>query len=159
MKNVELQPIGKTVEVKTESSVLDAMLAEELKVLMACGGKGMCATCHVWVDKGMEQLTPMSAREKRTLSRVSGCDERSRLSCQAKILGEGVTVKLPDGMFIESTKDLESLIGSRSKTNMLHPIDGRILVAKGKIITRSRIMELAEVDVDMDRLKKEAEEI
>lgn len=159
MKNVELQPIGKTVEVKTESSVLDAMLAEELKVLMACGGKGMCATCHVWVDKGMEQLTPMSAREKRTLGRVSGCDERSRLSCQAKILGEGVTVKLPDGMFIESTKDLESLIGSRSKTNMLHPIDGRILVAKGKIITRSRIMELAEVDVDMDRLRKEAEEI
>ncbi|MDX1973345.1 MAG: 2Fe-2S iron-sulfur cluster-binding protein [Candidatus Sumerlaeia bacterium] len=159
MKNVELQPLGKVVEVKTNERVLDAMLAKELNVLMACGGKGMCATCHVWIDKGMDELTPMSAREKRTLSRVSGCDERSRLSCQAKILGEGVVVRLPDGMFIESTKDLESLIGQRSKTNILHPIDGRILVERGKIITRSRIMQLEELDVDMNRLRQEAENI
>ncbi|MGF1571454.1 MAG: 2Fe-2S iron-sulfur cluster-binding protein [Sumerlaeia bacterium] len=159
MKNVQLQPIGKSVQVKTNERVLDAMLAQELNVLMACGGKGLCATCHVWVDEGQDQLTPMSAREKRTLARVSGCDDRSRLSCQAKILGEGVVVRLPDGLFIESTKDLESLIGQRSKTNILHPIDGRILVEKGKIITRSRIMQLEELDIDMDRLRKEAETI
>lgn len=159
MKNVQMMPIGKTVEVKTNERVLDALLSSELSVLRACGGKGMCATCHVWIDEGMDALTPMTEREKRTLGRVSGCDSRSRLSCQAKILGEGVVVKLPDGMFIESTKDLDSLVGQRSKMNILHPISGIVLVQKGKIITRSRIMQLEDIDVDMAKLKKEAESI
>lgn len=156
MKEVLFQPIGKRVEVKTEERVLDAILVQALDVLMACGGKGMCATCHVWVDAGMDQLTPMTEREQRTLMRVSGANEKSRLSCQAKILGDGVVVSLPDGFYIESTKDLESLIGKRAKDNILHPIDGRILVEKSKIITRSRIMELKDVDVDMARVKAEA---
>lgn len=156
MKNVELMPVGKKVAVHTNERVLDAMLAQELKVLMACGGKGLCATCHVWVDQGMEKLTPCTEREKRTLQRVTGCDARSRLSCQARVLGEGVVVRLPDGMFIQSAVDLETFIGQRAATHILHPIDGRVLVEKGKIITRSRIMELKSVDFDVAAMKTEA---
>lgn len=156
MKNVTLMPMGKQVAVKTESRVLDVLLAEELQVLMACGGKGLCATCHCWIDAGMEKLTPRTAREIQTLKRVSGANEQSRLTCQAKVLGEGVVVRLPDGLFIESTKDLESLIGKRATDNILHPIQGVVLVQKGKIITRSRIMELQDLDVDMNQMRAEA---
>ncbi len=159
MKELTFMPMGKAVQVKTEERVLDAILSEELDVLMACGGKGLCATCHVWVEQGMDKLTPPTDREKRTLLGVSGANQNSRLSCQAKVLADGVVVRLPDGMFIESTTDLESFIGKRAKTNILHPIDGRILVAKGKIITRSRIMELGDVDVDMANLKAKAAEL
>lgn len=126
---------------------------------MACGGKGMCATCHVWVQKGMDQLSPLTAREKRTLGMVTGADERSRLTCQAHVLGEGVEIILPDGMFVQSTGDLESLIGKRATSNILHPIDMRVLIQMGKIITRTRIMELKDLDVDMERLRQEAQRI
>ena len=156
MKSVELKPIGKSVMVKTNDRVLDALLAKELKVPMACGGKGLCATCHVWIGAGMDKLTPMTAREKRTIGLVSGADERSRLTCQARILGDGVEVILPDGVFVQATADLESLIGQRASTNILHPVDMRVLIAEGKIITRSRIMELKQLDVDMDKLRKDA---
>lgn len=156
MKNVMLMPMGKQVSVKTESRVLDVLLGEELQVLMACGGKGLCATCHCWIEEGMDKLTPRTARELQTLKRVSGATETSRLTCQAKVLGEGVVVRLPDGLFIESTKDLESLIGKRATDNILHPIQGVVLVQKGKIITRSRIMELQDLDVDMDQMRAEA---
>jgi hypothetical protein len=35
-------------------------------------------------------------------------------------------------------------------------LDGRVLVQRGKIITRSRIMELSDVDVDMAKVRAEA---
>ncbi len=156
MKEIKLMPAGKLVSVKTEQRVLDAALAEDLNVLMACGGKGLCATCHCWVEEGDDQLTPMSAREKRTLMRVSGANDKSRLSCQAKVLGEGVVVRMPDGVFIETTKDLDSLVGKRAQDHILNPVDGTILIEKGKIITRSRITQLAEVDANMNNIKAEA---
>lgn len=159
MKELTLMPMGKPVLVKTESRVLDAILGEELKVMMACGGKGLCATCHCWVEEGEDQLTPMSAREKRTLARISGVNQKSRLSCQAKVLGEGVVVRLPDGMFIQSTLDLEGLIGQRARQNILHPITSIVLVAEGKIITRSRIMQLKDLDLEMDNIRAEAARI
>lgn len=137
MKQVMLMPMGEKISVKTEQRVLDAILSKELKVMMACGGKGLCATCHCQIEAGMDQLTPMTEREKRTLARVTGADAKSRLSCQAKILGEGVVVRLPDGVFIESTKDLESLVGQRAVRNILNPVDGSVLVEQGKIIIRA----------------------
>ena len=153
MKNVMLHPMEESVAVKTEARVLDVLLAKELDVLMACGGNGLCATCHVWVDAGMDKLTPMTEREKRTLGWVTGADPRSRLACQAKVLGEGVAVSVPEGMYIESTQSLEKLIGQRATVNILHPVDGKTLIPKGKIITRSRIMELANVDFDMAQIR------
>jgi len=159
MKTVNFNPIGKSVEVHTDERVLDAFLAQKLDIPMACGGKGLCATCHCWVEKGHENLTPMTDREKRTLGLVTGADSRSRLSCQARIIGEPIEITLPEGMFIETTGDLESLIGKRAMENILHPIDMRILIAKGKIITKSRILQLKDVDVDMDKMRAEAAKI
>jgi ferredoxin len=153
MKNVLLQPLDERVIIKTNARVLDVLLAKDLDVLMACGGHGLCATCHVWVDEGMTQLTPMTEREQRTLGWVTGANPRSRLACQAKVLGEGVVVSVPEGMYIESTQNLERLIGQRASLNILHPGDGKTLIPKGKIITRSRIMELASVDFDMAQIR------
>lgn len=151
-----LQPLGQSVAIHTQERVLDAILAQELKVMMVCGGKGLCATCHCWIEKGMDQLTPMTEREKRTLGRITGANERSRLSCQARVLGPGVEVRVPEGMYVQGTVDLEALVGQRAKSNILHPIDGRTLVPGGKIITRSRIMELKDLDVEIERIRTDA---
>lgn len=155
MKTVNFWPIQESLEIKTQSRVLDAMLAKELDVLMACGGKGLCATCHVHVKDGGDKLTPMTDREKRTLSFVSGCSTDSRLACQARILGEGVTVKLPEGMFIEKAEDLMSFLGTRAPTDIFHPITGVTLIAKGKIITKSRIRDLEQLNVEVEKLKQQ----
>ena len=130
--------------------MLDSLLAKECDVAMACGGQGICATCHVHVKAGDDKLTPKTKREERTLGLISGADERSRLSCQARILGDGVVIELPEGMYVESVQDLESLIGRRSEVSMLHPRDGRVLIPKGKIITRTRLMQLQDENFDIE---------
>lgn len=149
MKEISLEPIHKKVAVATNSRVLDTLLAEQCPVMMACGGQGICATCHVYVNKGHDSLTPKSDREIRTLGLITGATENSRLSCQCRVLGEGVEIQLPEGMYVESIQDIEKLIGRRSNMPILHPKDGRILIQKGKIITRSYIMQLQDVDFDI----------
>lgn len=153
MKTVSLKPINKSPQIYTNAPILKALLAEEIDVLMACGGKGRCATCHVHVTGGQDRLTPISEREQRTLNRLSGRAPNSRLACQACVLDEGVEVSLPEGLYITSTKDLEDLIGLRAEQNILHPITGQILIPRGKIITRSFIMKLADVDVELDKIR------
>ncbi|MBY0526797.1 MAG: 2Fe-2S iron-sulfur cluster binding domain-containing protein [Gemmataceae bacterium] len=154
MKTVRFEPINESLEVRTQSDILQALLAKDLKVLMACGGKGVCATCHVYIKSGMDMLTPHSDREKRSLGRITGADKRSRLACQARVLGEGVTVELPEGMYIERAEDLITYVGQRAATNILHPINGSVLVARGKIITRSRIEELKSLNVEVAKLRE-----
>jgi len=69
------------------------------------------------------------------------------------VLGQGVRISLPSGRYIDGTADLESLIGRRAEQRILHPVDGRILIEAGKIITRSRIKELSFVDIDIADMK------
>jgi ferredoxin len=155
MKTVRFEPINETHDVRTESDLLQALLAKDLKVLMACGGKGLCATCHVHIRQGAERLSPKTPRETRTLGMVTSADDRSRLACQARVLGEGVVVELPEGMYLERAEDLMSLLGRRAETNYLHPVTGAVLIAKGKIITRSRLEELKNLKDEVDKMKSD----
>lgn len=153
MKNLTIDPLKDSVPVRTNTRVLDVLLAKELEIPMLCGGKGFCSTCHVWVEEGMENLTPVTARERATLGLISGANSKSRLSCQAKIIGEPVRVLVPNVKYMEKSTDLLSLVGKRAEQHILHPIDGRILVEKGKIITKSRILELSNLDQDIERIR------
>jgi ferredoxin len=157
MKTLKLEPINRTVQVPTRTDLLEVLLSQQLDVLMACGGKGICATCHVYIKNGMDQLTPPTDREQRALSRITGCAANSRLACQARVLGEGVVVELPEGMFIEQVEDLMSFLGMRAEANILHPITGAILIAKGKIITRTRLEELRSLNYEVSRMREQAE--
>lgn len=152
MKTVSLQPINRKPQIHTQDRILDALLAEQVDVLMACGGRGRCATCHVFVDQGMDRLSPVDQRELRTLNRLSGCGPNSRLACQARVLGEGVQVRLPKGMYISKDTKIEDLIGKRAAQNIIHPISGEVLVEEGKLVTRHFIMKLQDVQVDLAKL-------
>ncbi len=156
MKLVTIKSLNDTVAVRTESNILDSLLARNCDVAMACGGQGICATCHVYIREGHDSLTPMTAREKRTLSFMTGSDPDSRLACQARVIGEGVVVELPEGMYLKAASDLLSLVGRRTDVPILHPRDGRVLIAKGKIITKSRILELESHDTDILALRTQS---
>lgn len=141
-KIVKLQPINQQTAIETNGNLLSVLLNKDLDVLKECGGRGMCATCHVYVQDGMESLSPINRREQRTLEVITTCKTNSRLACQARVLGEGVVVELPPGMYINSLQDIEVLIGRRAEQHLLHPITGQVLVEEGKLITRSVLKQL-----------------
>ncbi|MCT7974750.1 2Fe-2S iron-sulfur cluster-binding protein [Laspinema olomoucense] len=145
VKTVRLEPIAQDTEVQTNANILSALLAEDLHVLKECGGRGLCATCHVFIKQGMESLSPMGRREQRTLEVITTAKMNSRLACQSRILGEGVVVEVPTGMYLDAIEDIEALIGRRTEQDLLHPITGQIVVESGKLITRSVILELKDV--------------
>ncbi len=144
VKIVRLEPIAQETAIATDGNLLSVLLDEELDVLKECGGRGMCATCHIYVKEGMDSLSPINRREQRTLEVITTCKPNSRLACQARVQGEGVVVELPPGMYINSLKDIEALIGRRAEQDLLHPITGQVLVEQGKLITRSVLMQLEE---------------
>jgi ferredoxin len=143
-KIVKLEPIAQESTIATNGNLLSVLLNKDLDVLKECGGRGMCATCHIYVTDGMDALTPINRREKRTLEVITSCKTNSRLACQARVLGEGVVVELPPGMYVNSLQDIEALIGRRAQQNLLHPITGAVLVEAGKLITRSTMRQLEE---------------
>ncbi|PSB00734.1 2Fe-2S iron-sulfur cluster-binding protein [Merismopedia glauca] len=148
-KTVKLDPINQEASVQTQANLLSGLLASELNVLRECGGRGMCATCHVYVKSGMDSLSPPNRREQRTLEVITTTKLNSRLACQALVMGEGVVIELPSGMYINSITDIESLIGRRAEQNILHPLDGKVLVESGKLITRSMISQLQDTQVQI----------
>nr|WP_238718393.1 2Fe-2S iron-sulfur cluster-binding protein [Petrachloros mirabilis] len=142
-----MAPINRETAIATNDNLLSGLLKNELKVLQECGGRGMCATCHVYIKAGMESLSPLSRREQRTLGAITTCNVNSRLACQARVLDEGVIVELPSGMYVSDMQDIEALIGRRAEQNILHPLTGTVLVEAGKLITRSMITQLEETRV------------
>ncbi|MBW4489400.1 MAG: 2Fe-2S iron-sulfur cluster binding domain-containing protein [Trichocoleus desertorum ATA4-8-CV12] len=141
-KIVRLEPIAQQTSVETNGSLLSILINKDLDVLKECGGRGMCATCHVYVSQGMDSLSAMNRREQRTLEIITTCKPNSRLACQSRVLGNGVVVELPPGMYINSLQDIEALIGRRAEQDLLHPITGQVLVEVGKLITRSMLKQL-----------------
>jgi ferredoxin len=143
----------RTVHVQPESHLIDALLARNIEVKKLCDGRGLCATCHVYVTKNPQNLTPPTSRESLTLSVLTGARANSRLSCQARVIGEGVEVALPDGLYIDSFESLEKLIGQRTKVPILHPVTGEILVQANKIIIRSIVEKLEHLNFDIAKVK------
>ncbi|MGE5659848.1 MAG: 2Fe-2S iron-sulfur cluster-binding protein [Actinomycetota bacterium] len=144
VKIIKLEPIAEEMAVQTNSNILSALLSKDLHVLKECGGRGMCATCHVYIRDGVESLSGMTRREQRTLEVITSAKPNSRLACQAHIVGEGVVVELPSGMYIDAIENVEALIGRRAEQDLLHPITGQVVVESGKLITRSIINQLNE---------------
>ncbi len=141
-KIIKLDPINVEVSIQTNDNLLSALLKKDLSVMKECGGRGMCATCHVYITQGMDSLSPVNRRELRSLEVITTCTKFSRLACQARVLGEGIVVEVPSGMYISEIDNIEDLIGRRAEENILHPITGAVLVEAGKLITRSMITQL-----------------
>ena len=88
------------LDVPTGTSIMQAAVSNGVRGIVGeCGGQLMCATCHVYVEAGGEELPPQTEDEHDMLElAASPVDERSRLSCQL-IAGDSipcVRVGLPE---------------------------------------------------------------
>ncbi len=86
--------LGRTVAACVGESVLQAALRHGIHIEHSCGGFCACSTCHVIVEEGMEHLTEVQDDELDRLDTAVGLTLRSRLACQAVLLGGPVTLRI-----------------------------------------------------------------
>jgi ferredoxin len=142
---------GKSTNTPKGTRLLSTLLNNQAKVLKACGGQGRCATCHIFVQNGMDCLTPPTDREIMTLNLMRIEKSNARLSCQCKILESGLEIEVPKGKYVGSEAELESLVGKKAQQSLIHPITGEILVYEGKLILRSALQKMQEVDREFEK--------
>ncbi len=72
-------------------SILELSLMNDVPHAHVCSARGRCGTCRVHVDAGAQSLSAPNDIERDTLARVHAGDG-ARLACQARVLGDGVSV-------------------------------------------------------------------
>jgi 2Fe-2S ferredoxin len=91
----ELAPAGATIEAAPGTSVCDTLLDNGIEIEHACGKVGACTTCHVIVVEGYQSLNEVEENEEDMLDRAWGLQPNSRLSCQAIVDNDDLTVEIP----------------------------------------------------------------
>lgn len=95
MTTVTIMPSGRSVSAGEGTTLLAAILASDDKIQHNCDGKATCGTCHIFVLDGRKGLSRIAREENEKLDSIVGVGAKSRLACQATILGtEDVTVEL-----------------------------------------------------------------
>ncbi|RKP57068.1 ferredoxin [Cohnella endophytica] len=92
---VTFLPDGRSVSVRTGTTLLDASRRAGVSIRTRCGGVAGCLMCKVCVsDDQAASLHPPTTAESYKLG-ASLLDEGTRLSCQSRIKGD-VTVTVPE---------------------------------------------------------------
>ena len=91
----EYCPQGAQVEVPSGTSVCEALLDNGIEIEHACDMSCACTTCHVIVRQGLSSLNEAEEEEEDLLDRAWGLEPQSRLSCQAILAQDDVTIEIP----------------------------------------------------------------
>ena len=91
----EYCPQGAEITAAAGTSICEAMLENHINIEHACELSCACTTCHVIVRKGYESLGEMDESEEDLLDRAWGLEPNSRLSCQAILSNQDVTIEIP----------------------------------------------------------------
>ena len=77
-------------------NLMEVLKAYEYDIQATCGGMGLCATCHIEVLSGAENLPEMNDNELDTLDTLPDADNNSRLACQIRPSEnmEGLVIRL-----------------------------------------------------------------
>ena len=77
-------------------SLMEFLKGNDYDILATCGGMALCATCHVSVVSGFENLHEISDDEYAMLDTLPNITDTSRLACQLKLddTMNNITVKI-----------------------------------------------------------------
>ena len=95
LPHVELCPEGAVIEVAEGTSICDALLGNQIEIEHACEKSCACTTCHVVVRGGFDSLDEAEEKEEDMLDKAWGLEAVSRLSCQAKVTDQDLTIEIP----------------------------------------------------------------
>jgi 2Fe-2S ferredoxin len=91
----ELCPKGDVIEAKQGESICNTLLKNHIDIEHACDQVCACTTCHVIVKEGFNSLNPSEENEDDMLDKAWGLTPQSRLSCQAVVQDQDLTIELP----------------------------------------------------------------
>ena len=91
----EYCPAGKEIEAAPGVSICEALLENGVEIEHACEMSCACTTCHVVVREGFASLGEPDESEEDLLDRAWGLAPTSRLSCQAIVSRQDVTIEIP----------------------------------------------------------------
>ena len=95
MSILTILPSGREIEVVEGTSLLAALLSADVSMKHKCEGNANCGTCHIFVQEGRKGLSKIGREENERLDSIPGVGSKSRLACQAKVLGtENIKVEL-----------------------------------------------------------------
>ena len=95
LPHATLCPQGAEIEAPSGKSICDALLESHIDIEHACEKSCACTTCHVVVREGYESLAEAEEKEEDLLDKAWGLEATSRLSCQAKVAAEDLTIEIP----------------------------------------------------------------
>ena len=95
LPNAEYCPLGDEIEAPRGTSICEALLENGIPIEHACEMSCACTTCHVIVKEGFDSLGEMDESEEDLLDRAWGLTPSSRLSCQAILSDQDVTIEIP----------------------------------------------------------------
>lgn len=76
--------------------LLEVAVENGINIEHACGAVCACSTCHVYIEKGMDDLSEATEAEDDRVEEAPGLQRNSRLSCQCIIEGGGpIEVRVP----------------------------------------------------------------
>jgi 2Fe-2S ferredoxin len=91
----EYCPQGASIEAPSGTSICEALLENDIEIEHACDMSAACTTCHVVVREGFKSLGELDEVEEDLLDRAWGLEATSRLSCQAILAQQDVTIEIP----------------------------------------------------------------
>jgi ferredoxin, 2Fe-2S len=95
MSLVTLAPSGKSVDVAEGATLLSAILEAMPEFSHKCEGNAQCGSCHIVVLEGRKGISKITREENEKLDTIVGVGSKSRLACQAKVLGtENIKVEI-----------------------------------------------------------------
>ncbi len=95
MSLITLTPSGKTIEAAEGMSILAAILQADPDFPHKCDGNAKCGSCHISVIEGRKGVSKIASGENAKLDELVGVGSKSRLACQAIVLGtENITVEI-----------------------------------------------------------------
>jgi 2Fe-2S ferredoxin len=95
LPNEQLCPEGVVLEAEKGESICQVLLRNEIGIEHACEMSCACTTCHVIVREGYGSLEEADELEDDFLDKAWGLEPESRLSCQAIVSDEPMTIEIP----------------------------------------------------------------
>ncbi len=77
-------------------NLMEVLKASDYNILATCGGMALCATCHIQVLEGLENLPEPQDQELDMLDTLPDAGSESRLACQLRVDEhlEGIKIKI-----------------------------------------------------------------
>ena len=95
LPHAEYCPEGTEVQIPTGTTICQGLLDNNVGIEHACDMACACTTCHVIVREGFNSLSEQDECEEDMLDRAWGLEPQSRLSCQAMVGTQNLTIEIP----------------------------------------------------------------